>query len=460
MRPWLAALLAVGLPGLPFAAASPTKNLPTAVVLDRPRTEPSVAIDPRNARLIVVAVNPTYRYNARGQEPVGIFVSRDGGKSWAAHDAPAIAPYAVASDPSVSFAPSGTLYVAYEAVSGGFCGGVSRTAVLVTHSTDQGRHFSPPVVVDSNADNDKPYMTAAAAPGGKGDAVYVAWIRFGSNGARIAFARSLDGGRGFTAASVLSSGPGVDIAPQLAALPDGRVYVGWVSAATLPGSTPARQWLETRASPDGGAHFGAVGRTPSYWGLPGLEQPGSLRLFNGPSLAAADPRHLYLAWSQARVSAGTTVRAAETRADIVLSQSTDGGLHWGAPVIVNDSDRGDRFEPQVAVAGDGTALVVFYDRRRDGKDLDIELAAARDTVRGSRVGKNIRLTAVPAPLAAIPFIPAGSPCLAQGRFFGDYIGLAARGNHVAVAWTGSESAFAGQTDARFMAITLAAVAND
>ncbi|MDB4872443.1 MAG: BNR/Asp-box repeat-containing protein [Gemmatimonadales bacterium] len=458
MRLISALLLVASLFGMPLADAAPAPNAVPIVVLDRPRTEPSVAIDPRDPRIIAVAVNPTYRRNALGEEPVGIFVSHDSGVSWTKHDAPLLPPYTTGSDPSVAFTPSGTLYVAYEAVSNGFCGSTNQTAVLVTRSIDQGRSFSRPTLVNSNPANDKPYMAAGSAAGGHGDAVYVAWIRFQSDSAaQVVFSRSGNGGQTFSPPVPLSSGAGIHVAPQLAAASGGRVYVGWMAGSALPGTVPPREWMETRGSFDAGAHFGPVGRTAPFWGPLGLEQPGSLRLFNGPSLAAGGQHRVYMVWAQAQATHGVPVIVAgAVRATIVMSVSDDAGLHWATPIAVNDSTKGDRFEPQVAASGN-TALVAFYDRRRNGVDLDLELSVVHKTASGLHAGPNVRLTSLPAPIAAIPFIPPGSPCLAQGRFFGDYIGLALHGTRAGVAWTGSTSTYRGQTDVRFASVPLSAL---
>jgi hypothetical protein len=87
------------------------------------------------------------------------------------------------------------------------------------------------------------------------------------------------------------------------------------------------------------------------------------------------------------------------------------------------------------------------------------LSVVGKTASGLHAASNVRLTGLLAPLAAIPFIPPGSSCLAQGRFFGDYIGLALHGRRAGVAWTGSMSAQPGLTDVRFTSIPLSALSN-
>src|SRR2546428_2431184 len=51
--------------------------------------------------------------------------------------------------------------------------------------------------------------------------------------------------------------------------------------------------------------------------------------------------------------------------NVILSGSFDGGLSWSDPIQVNDNmaNNVDEFQPQLAVAGDGTVSVNFYDRR-------------------------------------------------------------------------------------------------
>jgi hypothetical protein len=440
----LAALVGLALSATPAAAQS--QQPPPSVLLSLQRAESAIAIDPLDPQTMAVAANPTYRFNAQGQEPIGIFVTRDGGRRWTAIDAPMAPPFVIGSDPSVAFGSDGALYVGFEAVSGGFCGSVSNTAVMVDRSADSGRSFQPPVIVDANPANDKPSMTA-----GPGNAVYVSWIRFYSDAAsQIAFARSLDGAMHFSAPALISTGPGLHVAPMPAGGTGNQVTVAWLAyAGTIGATVPQR--IETRTSFDAGKHFGTIAHTVSFPGLPGIEQPGSLRLFNGPSLAVRSPKRMYVAWEQQHAGASTT---GAVSADIMLSRSSDGGRHWSGPIALNDSARGDRLEPQIAVSRDGTIVAAFYDRRRDGVNLDLELAVARDTGAALRLQPNIQLTADPSPIAAIPFIPPGSPCLAQGRFFGDYLGVAEHQGQAAIAWTASTDAYPRQTQIRFTSMVL------
>jgi hypothetical protein len=51
-------------------------------------------------------------------------------------------------------------------------------------------------------------------------------------------------------------------------------------------------------------------------------------------------------------------------ANIILVASYDGGNSWSSPIQVNDNAApADEFQPNLAVAADGTVSVAFYDRR-------------------------------------------------------------------------------------------------
>ncbi len=63
---------------------------------------------------------------------------------------------------------------------------------------------------------------------------------------------------------------------------------------------------------------------------------------------------LYVAWED--YSAGVT--------NLFLSASYDGGQTWSTPILVNDNvSPVDEFQPNLAVADNGTVSVAFYDRR-------------------------------------------------------------------------------------------------
>ncbi len=74
----------------------------------------------------------------------------------------------------------------------------------------------------------------------------------------------------------------------------------------------------------------------------------------GNQLSTQKHYPLYVAWED--YSAGV--------ANVLLTASYDGGATWSTPIQVNDNASAvDEFQPNLAVASDGTVSVNFYDRR-------------------------------------------------------------------------------------------------
>lgn len=131
-----------------------------------------------------------------------------------------------------------------------------------------------------------------------------------------------------------------------------------------------------------------------------------------PQLAIGPRRNIVVVWQDARFSGGVVD-------GIALSQSTDGGLTWSAPVQVNRYPAVAAFTPSVHVRNDGTIDVTYYDFRSNTADpatlpTDEWLARSRDglTWRESRVSRAFDLAKAP---------------VARGLFLGDYQALVSLG---------------------------------
>jgi len=120
---------------------------------------------------------------------------------------------------------------------------------------------------------------------------------------------------------------------------------------------------------------------------------------------------LYVVWQDNQFSGQSA---------IALSKSTDGGLHWTAPVVVNTHLDAQAFIPSVEVAADGTVGVTYYDFRNDTAtpplDTDYWIIHSHDG--GATWTENH---------VAGPFDMATAPD-AGGYFLGDYQGLATIGS--------------------------------
>ncbi len=130
-------------------------------------------------------------------------------------------------------------------------------------------------------------------------------------------------------------------------------------------------------------------------------------------LAISSKGVITVVWQDARFSPGNTLEG------IVVSQSSDGGNTWSAPVQINHDPLVQAFLPSVHVRKDGTVGVTYYDLRSNTADpatllTDVWLTRSRDGVtwRESRISK--------------PFDMAKAP-EARGLFVGDYQGLVSIG---------------------------------
>jgi hypothetical protein len=148
--------------------------------------------------------------------------------------------------------------------------------------------------------------------------------------------------------------------------------------------------------------------------------------------------------------------------DVKLTQSTDRGLTWSTPIVVNDNVDAagvptDQFQPSIAAGPGGAVAIAFYDRRaacpsgdasilaadvgRANFCIDTTLQAYKDTGSGAvSVGANRRLTQHTwdpeqpgqhlGGLSQYPCAGARDPCPSGRGFIGDYFGLVVSGKNV------------------------------
>jgi hypothetical protein len=186
--------------------------------------------------------------------------------------------------------------------------------------------------------------------------------------------------------------------------PDGRLYAIWSQDNDI--------FFVT--SRDGGKTFtrarAIIHTAPIMFAIETLERA------NGFPQIAIDPHthRLYVTWSDYR----------NGDLDIFCSTSTDHGKKWSEPVRVNNDpvhDGADQFFQWLAVDPvDGSANVIFYDRRADPTGRTQTVTLARSTDGGSNF-QNYAWTT--------------EPFQAGGVFFGDYSGIAAYGGRVYGVWT-------------------------
>jgi len=376
-------------------------------------TEPGVAINPKNPQQVVAV----FQDNAHAA------YSPDSGHSW--HVAEGVAPpnYRVSGDVSAAYDNQGHAVISYMAFDklGTFnywAHNASRSGLFVRRSLDGGKTWEAdhiPIIEHPTEPGmpweDKPYIVSDVSSSPYSGNLYVGWTRWTLKDSEIMLSRSTDDGKTWSKPIEIDKHPGLPRDDNGAAEgfdgavgPDGALFAVWSQDNDI----------MLTSSRDGGKSFSRaraiIHTAPIMFAVQTLERA------NGFPQIAIDPRSrkLYVTWSDYR----------NGDLDVFSSTSTDGGRRWAAPVRVNDDslhNGADQFFQWLAVdPTDGSANVLFYDRRGDPENRTQIVVLARSTD-GGRTFKNYKWTE--------------KPFEAGGVFFGDYSGIAAWGGRVYGAWT-------------------------
>jgi hypothetical protein len=287
------------------------------------------------------------------------------------------------------------------------------------------------------------------------DHVYAAWAVFNGSAVKVRLAVSRDRGQTFAPAKTITPPSQVGAAatfvyPQIDAA--GALYISVVS---FPPNGRASTIYVARSGDDGRSFSPFVAVT-TVSAIPTEGLPNT-RFRDGITESfAASPTfagHLYLTFED-----WDTVRG---QMDVKFTQSTDGGLSWSPPVVVNDNVDAagaptEQFQPTIAAGPGGAVAVAFYDRRaacpsdpsvlaadvgRANFCIDVSLQGLKDGGSGAvATGTNRRVTEFtwdpeqPAQhlggLSQYPCAGARDPCPSGRGFIGDYFGLAISANNV------------------------------
>jgi hypothetical protein len=428
--------------------------------------EPWVDVNPTNPNNIV-AFWQQDRWSDGGARGLVAGVSFDGGTSWESVVIPGISQcsggtFPRATDPWLSFGPAGVLHQISLALDidpplnrpGGF----GRNALLVSRSVDGGRKWTSPITIieDENPRflNDKQSITADPMDP---SLVYAVWDRLKQSTGNIInpervpgdlsfkgaamFSRSTDGGASWEPARVIYDPGGIaqTLGNQLVVLPDGTLVAFFdeiLGARKDAGPAPFN--LSLKLSFDKGVTWLPAGRpirTNKLLPL-GTVTPDEARPIRDGRLlfdVAVDPGtgDLYAVWQDARFSGFKFD-------DVAFSMSSDGGQTWSTPIKVNGTPtsglpdlRRQAFLPSVAVLGDGTVVVTYYDFRNDDGSGELADHFAVHCHGGCASGLNweneVRLTNTAFDILKAP--------IARGLFLGDYVGLATTGQNALAIFT-------------------------
>ena len=363
-------------------------------------------------------------------------VSEDGGKTWSQTELPlpagtepcaaTLAGKPCPIGPDIAFDRDGKLYVLYVNLTGN---GNSPKNLWLSTSTDGGKTLAPPTRIAGELTFQ---ARLAIAPD---KTVHITWLQgkdtgnlslLGAN--PIVAVHSENGGKDFSTPVIISDSPRERVGAASPVVDSkGNVSVIYEDFKgdrrdfeNLEGPVFEDPFaLVVTRSTDGGKTFSR-----------GLEFESGLvptRRFlvylpESPSMAAGPDGNLYAVWSDGR----------NGDEDVFLKRSPDGGTTWSAPVRVNDNpmqDKTNQYLPKVAVSDDGRVDVLFYDRRRDQRNImtDVFLASSTDDGK-SFTNRRVSSTSFDSRVG-----PSAS--LLHGTDFGTKLGLDSWGNHALAAWT-------------------------
>jgi hypothetical protein len=374
--------------------------------------EASVAVNPNDPKQVAVAfqVNASAAY------------SQDAGQTWTIAQGTAPTDYRRSGDVSITYDNHGRAFLCYIAfdklgTANYWAHGATRNGVFVRRSPDGGKTWeaTPALVIAHDSDpgipfEDKPYILADNTHSKYAGNLYVGWSEFSLEKSIILFSRSTDGGTSWSKPLEISTHEGLprDETGSVEGFTgavggDGTLYVSWADGSEI----------VFASSKDGGQSFlrsrSILKTAPSYFDVFNVSRG------NGFPQIGIDPRsnRLFLVWADYR----------NGDIDVFSSTSNDKGKTWSPAVRVNSDavhDGADQFMQWLAVdPTDGSANVVFYDRRGDPDNRKVTVVLARSTDAGRSFVNYAWSTE--------PFDP-------DEEFIGDYSGITALGGKVYGAW--------------------------
>jgi Neuraminidase (sialidase) len=390
-------------------------------------------MDPTNPQNLIGGAND-YRFFVESEQrydgAAGAYVSHDGGGTWSNVFMPGISEefggtYQGVGDPAFAWDPSGDVVyyanIAFNRTENPDTGhSAFASSIAVSRSFDKGDTWETHFVIeddDPSVFHDKEWI--AVGPDGS---VYVAWarFRFGQGGpfgyleSPIVISKSTDQGETWSDPEVISAGPYTQFATPVVA-PDGTVYVSYELWNSPAGGSGGRAYVAR--STDGGETW--TNHLVSL--INDIKSPlphSAFRVASYPVLTVGDDGALHMVWSNWQ--RGT--------ADIVYTQSTDGGETWRRSVKINqESVKSDQFFQWIDVSGD-FVHVGFVDRQYTN-DAMLDHSYVVSTDGGDTWSQTERVTTDSSASNASLF---GANC--TGEFIGDYTGIVADGGTAHVLW--------------------------
>jgi hypothetical protein len=390
--------------------------------LPYPQVETTVAAHPRDPKTLIGA-SISLVDRTKGTR---VYTSADGGTTWTNAHLPGQIPDGA--DPQIAFTPRGTaIYLELPTVKNE---GLASSPMHVWRSEDGGRTWEKTAELPGGWDH--PQIAVDSTVLEHAGRIYITVI-YGKTYTLGVF-RSDDDGRTFTGpVPVIDGGETWNYFNQNpVVLSDGTLLIPFSSYpqdASFEGEVEAK--LRMLASRDGGLTFSQDSPVASQT-FPG---PGDkATLFSIPSYAvdaSAGPfrDRIYLTW----------VDFHSGRWGVYATWSADRGRTWREPKRIGNPGA-ESFQPMIAVNGEGTVGIVWFDTRaaKDGRAYEAWFTASVDG--GETFLPEVKISVEPSSLDApgnlepIPSAALGSKGIYRIRFLnaqaryvsgGDYIGLAA-----------------------------------
>ncbi|MCP3905675.1 MAG: hypothetical protein GY715_18770 [Planctomycetes bacterium] len=321
-----------------------------------------------------------------------------------------------------------------------------QSGVFVQGSIDGGATWPLPIATvvyhDPVRFNDKPHMAVDTSPSPWRNSLYVVWINEPGGGPwsdiYFAFARAIPVAPYLQTfglpqqISDLPTGVGMGNGPNTVVAADGTIYVVWLDTdVTTGGQVPGTIYLDH--SIDGGVTWGQdmiVHQVATTLPNNLHDHVGALdakaRSYPCMAVSPSSPREIYVVWAEDPDGAG-----GPDEGDIFFTRSVDGGNTFRAPQNLSDPATApfDQFEPWIAVKGDGTIDVAWYEKGYNDSDKWWDVVIRKSINRGNHFGPPFRITDT---AFQCPTVGPGGP-----PWMGEYLALEVDATTAYVGFTSS-----------------------
>ena len=398
-------------------------------------TEPSIAVNPTNAKdIVVVTFSENWGTNTRAP----VWRSADGGSTWQkvrlipqpSLPGPPPVPTSGPGDQKVAFDAKGNLFVAELGQDGGIHDFVFRQTGTATDPLTAGAAYG----------DDQPHLDIDRTTGHTcSGRLYSPWLNFGVSPERSTVSNSTNGGSSLTDVGVGDNSAHANRTTRIALASDGKTYIvyktreGAVSGVHLPGSSNndfENAHFRVKRSDDCGATWNALGTAgtsvhgsntvqtffTSNFGVTGTGRKVA-RARSSDAWIAVDPSNgdVYVAYVQ---------RDSSNFGQIYVARSTDHGSTWTSHRATDGTHHSAY--PEIAVAGNSTVGVLYIDFLDTGSATSFRHRFARSFDNGQTWSdENLQSMDV-----------AGISNASSGFLWGDYEGLTAAGNQFYGVFTG------------------------